>query len=426
LHGEVTVNTSKNGAMGLLCAAILNRGTTILHGIPRVEEVERMKEVLSTLGVSVRQLEASSLEIKVPEKLHFENIDKQAGQRMRSTLMLLGGLMHKSQKFQIPFPGGCKMGKRSNVAHLRGLQEFGATLKENKEGLLVEARHLKPADIVLYEMSDTATENLLIAAAGVPGVSTLRFAAANYMVQEVCGFLQALGVKIEGFGTHTLTVAGVSDIRRNIEYFNSEDPTEAMMFIAAAATTGSHLLIRRCPIEFITLELLKLSDMGLKYKIGKHYKSKNGFTELADVEVFASKLHAPHEKIHAQPYPGINTDNLPFFAPIATQAEGQTLIHDWMWENRAIYFAELNRLGAKVTLADPHRVFVEGSTKLTGAQVVCPPALRPATIILVAMLAAEGTSTLRNVYSISRGYEDLARRLNAAGAQIEIVKDITA
>src|SRR5690606_10032763 len=124
----------------------------------------------------------------------------------------------------------------------------------------------------------------------------------------------------------------------------------------------------------------------------------------------------------ALPYPGINTDNLPFFVPIATQTEGTTLIHDWMWENRAIYFTELNRLGANVVLADPHRVFITGPTKLKGAQVVCPPALRPAMIILIAMLAAEGESILRNVYSINRGYEDVAKRLNSIGADIEVLK----
>jgi UDP-N-acetylglucosamine 1-carboxyvinyltransferase len=145
---------------------------------------------------------------------------------------------------------------------------------------------------------------------------------------------------------------------------------------------------------------------------------------LVDITVYPSKLKAPADKIHALPYPGINSDNLPFFVPIATLAEGQTLIHDWMWENRAIYFTELNRLGAQITLADPHRAFITGPTKLKAAQVVCPPALRPAMIILIAMLAAPGTSILRNVYSISRGYEDVAARLNSIGAKIEVMKGV--
>jgi UDP-N-acetylglucosamine 1-carboxyvinyltransferase len=165
----------------------------------------------------------------------------------------------------------------------------------------------------------------------------------------------------------------------------------------------------------------KLKAMGLTYDTSKVYLAHNGHTKLVDITVHPSKLKSAGDKIHAQPYPGINTDNLPFFVPIATQAVGTTLIHDWMWENRAIYFTELNRLGANITLADPHRAYVTGPTKLKAAQIVCPPALRPAMIILIAMLAAEGTSILRNVYSINRGYEEIAKRLNTIGAKVEVI-----
>ncbi|OHB17615.1 MAG: hypothetical protein A2544_02320 [Candidatus Zambryskibacteria bacterium RIFOXYD2_FULL_43_10] len=162
--------------------------------------------------------------------------------------------------------------------------------------------------------------------------------------------------------------------------------------------------------------------MGLRYDISKTYLAANGHTRLADLTIRPSKLKALHDKIHAQPYPGINTDNLPFFVPIATQAEGTTLIHDWMWEDRAIFFTELNRLGATVRLADPHRVFIDGPSKLKGAQIVCPPALRPAVMLMVAMLGAEGKSILRNVYAINRGYENIVGRLNKIGAKIKILK----
>jgi UDP-N-acetylglucosamine 1-carboxyvinyltransferase len=149
--------------------------------------------------------------------------------------------------------------------------------------------------------------------------------------------------------------------------------------------------------------------------------SYNEKTKLVDIKVFPSTLIAPHDKIHALPYPGLNSDNLPFFVPIATQAEGTTLIHDWMWENRAIYFTELNRLGANITLMDPHRVLIQGPTTLRGARIVCPPALRPSMIILVAMLSAKGESVLHSVYSINRGYENIFERLNSIGAEISIL-----
>ena len=196
-----------------------------------------------------------------------------------------------------------------------------------------------------------------------------------------------------------------------------------MTFISSAIVTNSHLTITRCPIDFLLLELLKLEKMGLKYKKSKIYLSKNNRTRLCDITIYPSKLTALYDKIHASAYPGINSDNLPFFVPIATQVKGTTLIHDWMWENRAVYFTELNKLGAQIILADQHRVFVNGPTELKANQVICPPALRPAMIILVAMLGAKGTSILRNVYAINRGYENIAKRLNAIGADIKFLND---
>jgi UDP-N-acetylglucosamine 1-carboxyvinyltransferase len=197
-----------------------------------------------------------------------------------------------------------------------------------------------------------------------------------------------------------------------------------MFFIAAAIVTKSKLTITRCPIDFLELELEKLKRMGQKYSLSKQYLSRNGKTKLVDITIYPSTLTAPHDKIHALPFPGINMDNLPFFVPIACVTEGQTLIHDWVYENRAIYFTELNRLGADITLLDPHRALINGPRKLRGAQIVSPPALRPTAIILIAMLAAEGTSLLRNVYSIRRGYADIAERLNSIGAKITVLKGV--
>jgi UDP-N-acetylglucosamine 1-carboxyvinyltransferase len=258
----------------------------------------------------------------------------------------------------------------------------------------------------------------------IAGTSTIHFAQENYMVQDVMGFLKACGVRIERENISTIRVTGLAEINKNIEYWNSEDPIESMAFITAAIMTKSTLTVTHCPVDFIRLELYKLELMGQKYTMSDEYLSENGFTKLVDVTMVPSKLVAPKDKLHPLPYPGINVDNLPFFVPICTQAEGTTLINDWMWENRALYFTELNRLGANVSLADPHRVFVQGPTPLKAAQIFCPPALRPSMIIFLAMLGAPGISTLRNVYSINRGYENIAERLNAIGADIERITDI--
>lgn len=422
LHGEITTNTSKNGAMGLLCASLLNKGKTVLHKVPRIEEVNRMIEVFESIGINCVWSNNNTLTIKVPEKIKIKEIDFKSAQKVRSILMMIGPLLHHFEKFKIPHSGGCKMGSRTIAAHKYGLEEFGVSIETKEDYYEIFSERLSPSDVVMYEAGDTAVINVILTAALLDGETNISFASSNYQVQEVCFFLKELGVEIEGVGTHKLKIRNSKfEIRKDIEFTLSEDPIEAMMFISAAIVTNSKLKINRCPIDFLSLELLKLKKMGLNFKKTKIYKGTNGYLNLVDLIILPSKLKALHDKIHPLPYPGINVDNLPFFVPIVTQAEGQTLIHDWMWENRAIYFTELNKLGADVKLADPHRVFIDGKTELKPAQVVCPPALRPAMIILIAMLGANGESILRNVYSIKRGYEDVANRLNSIGADIEII-----
>ncbi|HOV02475.1 MAG TPA: UDP-N-acetylglucosamine 1-carboxyvinyltransferase, partial [Dermatophilaceae bacterium] len=231
-------------------------------------------------------------------------------------------------------------------------------------------------------------------------------------------------VQIEGIGSTTLKVTGVADIDVDVEYSPSEDPIEAMSLLAAAVVTESELTIRRVPIEFMEIELATLEGMGMQVKMTPEYLSANGHTRLVDITTIPGPLKAPIDKIHPLPFPGLNIDNLPFFALIAAMAEGTTMLHDWVYDNRAIYLTELTKVGAKVQLLDPHRVLIEGPTKWRAAEVMCPPALRPGVVVLLAMLAAPGTSVLRNIYVINRGYEDLADRLNNLGATIEVFRDI--
>jgi UDP-N-acetylglucosamine 1-carboxyvinyltransferase len=422
LSGTIKTNFSKNGSVGLLCASLLNRGKTKLYGIAQIEEVKRVIEILESIGVQAKWLDQNTVLITPPKQFKLENINIESAIKTRSVVMLIGPLIHYLQSFSLPHAQGCSLGKRTIAAHIYALEELGVKIKTTAQDYEINAQKLKSANIVMYESGDTACENVLTASALIPGKTEISFASANYMVQEVCFFLETLGVKIDGIGTSTLTVHGIKEINKNVEYWNSEDPIESMMFISAAIVTDSKLTIARCPIDFLALEIEKMRRMGLKYKILKRYFSYNGRTKLADIEIFPSKLKALEDKIHSNPYPGINIDNLPFFVPIAIKAKGQTMIHDWVYENRAIYFAELNRLGANISLADPHRVYIQGGTPLKAAQVVCPPALRPSMVILISMLGAPGTSILRNVYMINRGYEEIAKRLNSIGADIKILK----
>jgi len=418
LSGTVATSRSKNGAVALLAASLLNRGRTTLEHVPKIEEVNRLIEVLRSIGVDVKWDE-SSVVITPPAKISLETIDTIAASKTRSILMFIGPLLHIFKDFELPQSGGCTLGLRSVRPHLMALENFGVTIETHSESYHITHAGLHAAEIVLYESSDTATINALLAAARIRGTSVIKYASANYQVQEVCGFLRDLGVSIEGIGSTTLIINGVADINTDISYSVAEDPTDAMFFIAAAAVTNSAITIAAAPIEFLEVELLLLEKMGLRFTLSEIKLSENSITKLRDIHLEPSELTAFPEKIHARPYPGLNIDNLPFFAVIATQAKGTTMIHDWVYEKRAIYYTELDRLGATTILHDPHRISIEGPTTLKAAEVICPPALRPATIILVGMLAAKGRSTLRNVYSINRGYEDIVSRLQNLGASIE-------
>ncbi|MDZ7744663.1 MAG: UDP-N-acetylglucosamine 1-carboxyvinyltransferase [Candidatus Saccharibacteria bacterium] len=426
LRGTVQTKTAKNSAVALLCASLLNKGTTKLLKVPRIEEVNRIIEVLQSIGVQIKWFGHNSLEIKRPEKLKLDGINNTAARRTRSVIMLAGALMHESKEFKIPYAGGCKLGKRSIQAHIYALEDFGLQTKVKTGYYHMTRKNSSPADVVLYEMGETPTENILLAAARTKGKSHIRMAPSNYNIQDLCHFLRKLGVRIDGIGTPQLTVEGVPEIRKNISYTIGEDPVDTMFFIAAAVATNSKITITRCPIDFLEIEILKLEKMGLKIDRSETYTSENHHTKLADLTVYKhnGKLTAPVDKIHPLPYPGLLPDNLPFFVPIAAVAKGDTLLHDWMYENRAIYFTELSRLGANVELIDAHRVYVKGPTKFVSGDVTCPPALRPAAILLIGMLAADGLSVLRNVYSINRGYENIAARLQGLGANITTLHEI--
>lgn len=426
LSGSIEVKTSKNAAVALLCASLLNHGTTILRRMPRIEEVNRLIEFMLSLGIKVRRLnDKNDIEIKLPKKLTLDKMDEEAGRKTRSVIMFMGPLMHLVSSFKLPYAGGCELGERTVQAHLYALEEFGLKIKTTDGYYRCLSTPRAPGKVVMYESGNTPTENVLMAAALTPGTTLIRRAASNYMVHDMCLFLEKLGVKIDGIGSHSVTVHGLKTINKNVEYWPSEDPIEAMTFLSIAATTNSAIMIERVPIDFLDLELMKLQKMGFQYDISKSYKANNGVTNLVTIECKKTRtLTALTDKIEAHDDPGMNMDNLPYFVPIAAVAHGRTLIHDWAYENRAIYYTELNKLNANVQLIDIHRVYVSGPTHWHAAEVICPPALRPAVLVLIGMLAAPGVSILRNVYSINRGYEDLAERLNAIGARIEPFREI--
>ncbi|MFA6300640.1 MAG: helix-turn-helix domain-containing protein, partial [Nocardioides sp.] len=314
LSGSIDVKTSKNAGVALLCASLLNRGRTTLRKVARIEEVNRLLEVLNSLGVQTKWLnDENDLEIIPPKELDLTNMDEEAARRTRSVIMFLGPLLHRLDTFDLPYAGGCNLGTRTVEPHMSALRPFGLEVKATEGSYHAQVnRAIEPVrPIVLTERGDTVTENALMAAALHPGTTVIRNASSNYMVQDLCFYLQRLGVGVEGIGTTTLTVSGLAEINVDVDYSPSEDPIEAMSLLAAAIVTKSEITIRRVPIEFLEIELALLEEMGLNYDRTDEYVAANGNTRLVDLTTKPSELHAPLDKIHPMPFPGLNIDNLP-------------------------------------------------------------------------------------------------------------------
>ncbi len=422
LSGSVVTQSAKNSALALLCAAVMVRDRVRLVDVPEIEEINRMVELLQSIGVIIERPKPHVIEIDARGELMAAAMNRTVACQMRSSLLLLGALASREGKYRLYKSGGCKLGKRTVRPHVFALEKLGVSVISREGYYDVTNSALHGANIVMYESGDTPTENAIMAAVLAPGVTTIKMASSNYMVQDLCFFLVAAGAKIKGIGTTTLTITGVKKLHGVKNYPVMPDPIVAMTLLAVGITTHSGITVKNCPIDFLDLELTKLEMMGQKLQLVNVRRSANRQFHIADIELTPSTLVALPDKIYGRPFPGLNIDNLPLFVPILTQAKGRTLVHDWVFENRVAYFLELQKMGAKLSLLDIHRLVVEGKTKLMSAEIVAPPALRPAVGILIAMLAATGESVLHNTYEIDRGYENFYDTLKQLGANITVVK----
>ncbi|MFA5359425.1 MAG: UDP-N-acetylglucosamine 1-carboxyvinyltransferase [Patescibacteria group bacterium] len=420
LKGTIKTNSAKNSAVAILCALPMIKGKTVLQNMPRIEEVNRIIEILTSIGLKINWTNPHTLQVINNGKINLKKINKESYEKTRAAILLIGSLSSIFKNFSLPKISGCKLGKRTVSPHIIALNHLGIEAKKTNNLFHISRGKTKDSTFTMYESGDTATENAILAAVQLKGKTEINLASPNYMVQDLCYFLIKAGAKIKGVGTTKLEITGVKKLKP-INYHIMPDPIESMAFIAIAIATDSKFKITHCPIEFLSLELEKLRVMGQKMKISKTYKSTNGQFDLVDIEIIPSKLNALPDKIYGRPFPGLNIDNLPLFLPILVKTHGQTLVHDWVYENRAVYYLELNKLGADVMLHDAHRVTVTGPTTLKPAEIICPPALRPAINLLICMLGAKGKSILYNSYSIDRGYENICERLNKLGADIKKV-----
>ncbi|RJR31061.1 UDP-N-acetylglucosamine 1-carboxyvinyltransferase [Candidatus Parcubacteria bacterium] len=415
LAGEIEVKGAKNSATALIAASLLFDGEIILNNVPEIEDVKRMIEIVNSLGIKTEWLEKNKLYLKVSD-INPADLKQEVICKLRSSVLFIGSLLSRLSELSLPHPGGCQIGARPLDAHLMGFEKCGFSVENSESGLYFKRIGSPHKEILLSEISPTATVNLILALCKSDYKAVLYGADYGYSVQELAGFLNQAGAKIKISG-HTIEIEGVKKLH-SVEYTVMPDPIETGTFVCLAAATGSELIIKNSSTDFFAQELekLKMAQVGMEIIPRGQIQGKN----LSDIIVKPSKLRAV-KKLNDMPYPGFMSDLLSPFAVLMTQAEGTTLIHDWMYEGRTKYVNELIKMGANATICDPHRVIIVGPTKLYGQEMEITD-LRAGATLVIAGLVAEGESRISNVYQIDRGYESIESRLKKIGADIKKVK----
>ncbi len=420
LHGSIQVAGFKNAATPIIAASILSKEPVTLHNVPLIEDVKKMIQLIVSMGSKVTWIDKNSVKIDNSD-LDANKLDMELIKTLRSSILLIGPMIARFGKVRTREPGGCQIGSRSMDAHFIGFKKLGVDIKQDGKYFVLEKKRPADEEITMSEFSVTGTENIILASALNQGKTTIKIAAAEPSVQDLCWFLQSLGVEIEGIGTHTLTVKGASSVS-GCEHHVIPDPIETGTFICLAGATRSKLIIARAAPQFLTLEIEKYKAVGLKIdveyldeKVSPHYR-------LANLKVDGKVELKAIKKLHDMPYPGFAADLIQPFAVMMTQAKGTSLIHDWMYDGRLKYVAELKKMGANIVVSDPHRVIIIGPSPLFGKEITSFD-LRAGATLIIAALAASNTSVVGNIYQVDRGYQTLDVRLSALGAKIERVTE---
>jgi UDP-N-acetylglucosamine 1-carboxyvinyltransferase len=421
LSGSIDVFGAKNAVLPILAASVLSKKKIIIDNIPVIEDVITLIDILKSIGVKVVFLGKKKIEVDA-ENIDPENIDYNLISKIRSSVLLLSALSSRADAFKITVPGGCQLGARILAPHIDGFKILGIKVKKRGKFFEVINSHSKKKnrEVVMSEMSVTATENIIIASVLLFGTTKIYGAASDPYVSDLCHFLNSIGAKISGVGSHELIITGVHEFTSG-KHFIMYDPIEMGTFIALAAGTKSHLTVKNVIPNFIRLELLKFKEANVRFKFNnKRIFEKGWGYEICDVEVFPSELKAV-KKVHNMPYPGFAADILPIFAALMTQAKGVSLVHDWMYEGRMKYIEELNRMGADAFVCDPHRALITGPEKLEGKDITSFD-LRSGATMIIAALMASGKSVISNAYQVDRGYAEIEKRLKKIGAKIKRIK----
>ena len=416
LSGEISVAGNKNAALKLLAATLLTDEPVTLENVPEIRDVMTMQTALSDLGTTIVREARGKL------RLHTRDLRKTSPafsicQEMRASFILAGPLLARAGRAELPVPGGDKIGRRPLDTHVEALRQLGAEIDVRPDRYVMSApRGLHGCDVFLSEMSVMATENALMAAVLAKGTTVLRNVASEPHVQDLCRLLIAMGARIEGVASHTLTIEGVERLH-GCSFRVGPDYLEVGSFIALAAITGGEVLIRGARPEEHRITAVAYEKLGVHWEV----RGDDIFVPRHDELVVREGLHGAVPRIHDAPWPGFPADLTSIALVLATQARGTCLIHEWMYESRLYWVDRLISMGARVIVCDPHRAIVTGPAKLY-AQNVSSPDIRAGMALLLAALVAEGTSVIQNAQQIDRGYERIDERLRGLGAQIERVK----
>ncbi|MBL7156141.1 MAG: UDP-N-acetylglucosamine 1-carboxyvinyltransferase [Candidatus Pacebacteria bacterium] len=419
LEGEVLISGSKNAAASILPAALLTQESCIINNLPLVEDIFKIIKLLESIGAKVEWLEKRKIKITAGKNLLKENLDLSLLGETRMSVLLIGPLLSRFKQFKFMPPGGDKilgnvrsgegkrMGLRPITTHLEAFEKLGIEIKRQDNIYIFNSENLKPTSLILKEFSVTATENLMMLAAATPGNTIIKGAAIEPHIQSLAQMLNKMGAQVKILNNHIIEINGTKNLK-GVEYNIIPDYLEAGTFMIAGAVTPGVLKIKNFPFNDLDLFLAKLEEMGVKFKV-----------ENDSMEVdFSPNLKSV--RIQALPYPGFPTDLLPVVIPLLTQAQGRSLIHDPLYENRLNFLSELRKMNADIEIVDPHRAFIFGKTLLFSTDISSWD-IRAGACLLIAGLIAKGETKINNIYQIDRGYEKIDEKLRAVGAKIKRV-----
>lgn len=405
LKGKVKISGSKNAALPCIAACLLTVEPCILKNVPDIEDVHTLLKILNALNV---QTEFKDHTLKINAKnLKSNPINKNLVKQMRASILLLGPILSRFGNVRLPFPGGCVLGKRSIDTHLKALN---CKISDNNEIISIKTKNLKTNKIIMSEISVTATENIIMASVLKKGTTEIRLAACEPHVQDLCGLLNKMGAKIKGIGSNNLEITGVKRLK-GVTYSITPDYLEAGTYAIAASVTNGEIVIENVIINQLDSFWNALMETGVNVKtVGKN-----------KIAIKASKKIKSIKQLRTAVYPSFPTDLQAPFAVLLTQAEGVSKIFETLFEGRLNYLFELEKMGAKLEILNPHEALIIGPRKLKGVSISSCD-LRAGAAMVIAALAAEGETEISNISYIDRGYEKLEEKLKKLGAQIKRIK----